>query len=69
MGSDRFEEVDVGNVEVVKAVEKALLVRQGASEVWIPRSQICGRSEVGRNAEEGEEGHLVLPKWLADKEF
>ncbi len=36
MGSERFEEVDVGNVEVIKAVEKAILVRQRSSETWIP---------------------------------
>jgi hypothetical protein len=66
VGSERFEEVEVGRVEVIKAVEKALLVRSGVDEVWIPRSQICGSSEI---AEEGEEGLLVLPKWLADKEF
>ncbi len=69
MGSERFEEVDVGNVEVIKAVEKAILVRQRSSETWIPRSQICLSSEVTREAEEGDEGSLVLPKWLADKEF
>lgn len=67
---ERFEEVEIGKVEVIKTTDRAILVRPNeGKDSWVPRSQICRSSEITSDAEEGDEGVLVLPRWLADKEF
>ena len=38
---------------------------EGDVEVWIPKSEIDEDSEV---TEVGDEGNLVIPQWLAEKE-
>lgn len=63
MGRDDKVELDV--VEVKKDSGKALLcVFDTGDEEWIPKSQIDDDSEVW---EEGQEGTLVIPLWLAEE--
>lgn len=58
--------VELDDVTVVKATEKALLIRTSdGTEAWIAKSLIMEGSEV---AEEGDVGVIVLPNWLVDRE-
>ena len=62
---ERFEPVEVEDVTVKKETEAAILcVIEGQGEFWIPKSQIKDESDV---KEEGDEGTLVIPAWLADE--
>jgi hypothetical protein len=45
----------------VKETDAAILVDTGDEETWIPKSQIIG----GDVHEEGDEGTMVIPEWLA----
>lgn len=54
--------VEIEDVLVIEEREKSLLVLYEGEEVLIPRSQISDTSEVQG---EGDEGLLVIPKWLA----
>lgn len=65
----------VGQVEVLKITNNALLVRAlgdddlngDGSKVWVSLSQICDdKSQVGSQSEEGDTGELVVPLWLAE---
>lgn len=61
--------VDVEDVEVRASSPDAILievlVNKTAKKIWIPRSQISNESEV---FDEGDEGTLVIPRWLAERE-
>lgn len=60
---------DVGDARVIRATEKALLVRledHGNKEVWVPKSQIHVDSEVYDDAG-GREGVLIITQWMAKK--
>lgn len=46
------------------ATDKALLCIVGSEEIWIPRSQLHDDCELD---EADDEGDLIIPKWLADK--
>lgn len=59
------EQVVIDDAKVLKATAKALLVKIGAREVWIPQSQIMDDSEVW---DAGDEGALVITAWFAEKE-
>lgn len=48
----------------IRASGKAILVDVDGFEAWIPVSQIDDDSEV---FEEGTEGLLIIPQWLAVK--
>lgn len=54
--------IEIEDVLVVEEREKSLLVLYEGEEVLIPRSQISDASEVQG---EGDEGILVIPRWLA----
>jgi hypothetical protein len=75
MKTDRFEPFNCGNVRILKATDKAFLVESDAlgEEIWVPKSQINSTSSCGSITEmsdEGDEGDLVLPMWLArEKNF
>lgn len=59
--------VSVEVEEVTAETDAAILCLIDGDEVWIPRSQIGGESDVN---EEGDSGSLIIPKWLAeDKEL
>lgn len=63
MGQDDKVELEV--VEVKKDSGMALLCEfDTGDEAWIPKSQIDDDSDVW---EEGQEGTLVIPLWLAEK--
>lgn len=49
---------------VKAATEKALLVEVGSESIWIPRSQLHEDCELSA---EDDEGDLIIPQWLADK--
>jgi len=53
------------DVRVLAATGVALLVTDGRTEAWIPKSQIRSGSSIGASSERGEEGTLVIPEWLA----
>ena len=60
------ETVRIEDCEIIKATDKALLVRIGDEiEKWIPQSQIDDDSEVWK---EGDKGDLVIKAWFAEKE-
>lgn len=58
------DKVTIRDVKVIKATDKALLVKIEGEEVWIPQSQIDDDSEVYRA---GDEGCLVVSQWIADQ--
>ncbi len=67
---DRYEEIDVGQVKIIRLSGAAMLVESlsdGPREVWIPFSQIKDGSDVNRDSDEGDEGTLVIPQWLAEE--
>jgi len=49
-------------VEIVARTEKALLVNNGITECWVPRSQISDYS-----GDEDSPETIFLPEWFADK--
>jgi len=60
------ETVRIEDCEIIKATDKAVLVRIGGEvEKWIPQSQIDDDSEVWK---EGDKGDLVIKAWFAEKE-
>jgi len=54
-------------VEVMVVRPLSLRVFTGDDEVWIPKSQICEDSPIGQDAEDGDEGSLIIPRWLAEE--
>lgn len=48
-----------------KETAKAILVRRGDDEKWVPKSQVTADSEVYA---EGHVGKLVVTAWFAEKE-
>lgn len=66
----RDETVSFEGCVVVRGTDKALLVRIPDTDfedvgVWIPKSQIHDDSEVFEEDGPGNEGTLVISKWLA----
>lgn len=54
-------------VEIKHETTKALLMFDGATEAWIPKSQIEG---IDKGNGEGKEVIVTIPEWLAqDKGF
>lgn len=62
--SCRSDIVEIEDVTVKKATDKALLVDTEMGEVWIPKSQLCEDSD---ELTEGAPGTLMIPQWLADE--
>lgn len=67
--------VNVGEVEIIKKTDQAILVRAvGDSDLngdckktWVAMSQISkNESDVGANSDEGDVGNLFVPLWLAE---
>lgn len=61
---------DADDVVVVRAVcirqtDRAILVRIGPRELWVPQSQVHDDSEVYQL---GDDGKLVVKAWFARKE-
>lgn len=56
--------VSIEDVTVKKETDKALLVKIGEEEMWMPKSQIHEDSSVFR---EGDEGQLIISKWIAEQ--
>ena len=54
-----------GDVYVLRATDKALLMTYENESAWIPMSQIHDNSEVWKKDQVGETGRLVIPEWLA----
>jgi hypothetical protein len=57
--------VVVGTADVIRDTGKALLVRIGEGEHWIPQSQIHADSEVYSLSTSG--GKLIVSKWIAEQ--
>ena len=53
------------DVQVLKMRDEAMLVTDGRNEVWIPFSLLDEDSEIGMDAEEGEQGQITIPEWKA----
>lgn len=45
--------------EIIRETEKALLIFDGADEVWLPKSQIYVQPFKGNDCQ------ITLPEWLA----
>jgi hypothetical protein len=58
------ERICIDDVTILRTTDMALLCEIDGSEYWIPQSQIDDDSEVW---EEGDEGMLVISKWIADQ--
>lgn len=70
---------DLGQVEVIRETDNALLVRgEGLSsdpfgmkdpneESWVPKSQIHPKSELKDDCGVGAKGAMTISKWLAEK--
>lgn len=56
-----------GEVTVVHATARALLVDYEGEEVWIPKSAIDDDSEIYSGRQVGETGTLVIPYRLAEE--
>lgn len=50
--------------KAIRETDKALLVKLGRRERWVPKGQIHSNSEVWKN---GDEGKLVISTWLSAK--
>lgn len=59
------DELWKGDVEVTAETEKAILVSYEGEETWVPKSQVHDDSEAYKK---GQEGKIVLPLWLAERE-
>jgi hypothetical protein len=55
-------------VEVKHTTDLALLVTDGDSEAWIPKSEISPDSQIDRDSMKGDTGELCIPEWLAINE-
>lgn len=64
--AEDFEPVEVEEVECIHETDEALKCRRDTQIAWIPKSQIDDDSEV---YEKGDEGTLVIPRWLAVEKF
>lgn len=62
--SDRNEPVEIAVTDVIAETVMAILCVIEGEHVWIPQSQIDGSSEVWKY---GDEGTLVIPRWLAEE--
>lgn len=51
---------------IVHETDKALLIEQGVTQTWIPRSQLDHISKKGKHAKGGFEAEIEMPEWLAD---
>jgi hypothetical protein len=58
------EKIRIDDVTILRPTDMAVLCESDGSEYWIPQSQIDDDSEVW---EEGDEGMLVISKWIADQ--
>lgn len=48
----------------IAANYRAILVEIDDQKIWVPRSQL----DVGNDWEEGDEGTIEVPQWLAENE-
>lgn len=64
-GGRDSEPISFEGVEVLHATGLALYFELEGEKVWIPRSQILDGSNFGDDSEEGDEGELIIPEWLA----
>lgn len=62
MSSTDREPFEVEFVEELSSTDAAILVKTvGGFEVWIPRSQVIDRGDLGSE----EPGYFTIPEWLA----
>lgn len=52
-------------VVVKRVTDKALLVEIDGVGQWLPRSQIVDGGTLGADAEEGDEGDMLVTAWWA----
>lgn len=64
MSREGDEPFVMGNGKCIRATDKAVLVRIGDNETWIPQSVVHDDSEVWTA---GSEGKVVVKKWWAEK--
>jgi hypothetical protein len=68
MGRNDEPEVVFDDVTVLAVSEFGLKCLIETEEVWIPKSEICEESELHKGSEPDDNGMLVIPAWLAQKE-
>lgn len=64
MSREGDEPFIMGNGKCVRSTSKAVLVRIGDKEIWIPQSVVHDDSEVFKA---GDEGKVVVLTWWAEK--
>jgi len=64
---DRSEPITVYFDDVLQETEKAYLLQTDTGDVWVPKSQVESPRPVKLVKGCGE-GHLDVPKWLAERE-
>lgn len=60
-----IEEVSFEDVKIMAVTDLAILFNVEGCGAWIPKSQILDGSNFGDDSEEGDEGELIIPEWLA----
>lgn len=64
MGYDGGSEwVEIDDVRVIRELERSIIIDYAREELIIPKSQISPKSKVEG---EGDEGVLIIPRWLAE---
>lgn len=63
---DDFEPVELEDVAVKKVLDKSLLCVVNEKDIFIPKTEIRDHGDITAESEEGDEGTLIIPKWLAE---
>jgi len=68
----RSQYVVVSECEVIRTTELAICVSFVNDDIetkdaWIPRSAIHELSEIEPSAEEGDEGDMIVKRWVAEQ--
>lgn len=58
----------LGEGQLLKATEMAILVEVEGDEIWIPKSQIHDDSDVWDDVHDGTEGAVFVSLWWAEKQ-
>lgn len=58
---------EITNLYLVEEREKAIKVKQGDLEVWLPRSQIKYLRKYAKEPDGRQEMVVDIPDWLADE--
>tara|TARA_Y100000310_G_scaffold57230_1_gene52439 strand:+ start:1468 stop:1668 length:201 start_codon:yes stop_codon:yes gene_type:complete len=55
------------DVEVIRTTELALLVTEGETEEWVPKSVLDDEGDINDASSVGDEGTMILPQKMAEE--